>query len=36
LGLSLAYDIVTKGNGGELNVTTQEGRGSEFIITLPS
>ena len=36
LELSLAYDIVTKGNGGELNVTTQEGRGSEFIITLPS
>jgi signal transduction histidine kinase len=36
LGLSLSYDIVTKGHGGELKVTTQEGSGSEFIITLPT
>ena len=34
LGLSLAYDIV-KAHGGELNVTTVEGKGSEFIIQLP-
>ncbi|NJO24960.1 MAG: two-component sensor histidine kinase [Bacteroidia bacterium] len=35
LGLSLAYDIVTKGHGGELKVETKEGEGSEFIILLP-
>ena len=34
LGLSLAYDIV-KAHGGELNVETKEGEGSEFIIQLP-
>ena len=35
LGLSLSYDIVTKGHGGELKVETKEGGGSEFIIILP-
>ena len=35
LGLSLAYDIVTKGHGGELKVETKEGEGSEFSIQLP-
>ena len=35
VGLSLSYDIVTKGHGGELNVETKEGVGSEFIIYLP-
>jgi signal transduction histidine kinase len=35
LGLSLAYDIITKGHGGELKVKTKEGEGSEFIIHLP-
>ncbi len=35
LGLSLAYDIVTKGHGGELKVETREGEGSEFVIQLP-
>jgi len=35
LGLSLAYDIITKGHGGALKVETNEGRGSEFIIQLP-
>jgi signal transduction histidine kinase len=34
LGLSLAYDIVTKGHGGTLEVISTEGVGSEFIITL--
>ena len=34
LGLSLAYDIVTKGHGGELKVETKEGEGTEFIIQL--
>jgi len=36
LGLSLAYDIVTKGHGGELKVETREGEGSTFIIQIPS
>ncbi len=35
LGLSLAYDIVTKGHGGTLEVESEEGKGSEFIIKLP-
>ena len=36
LGLSLSYDIVTKGHGGELKVETKEGEGSIFIIQLPN
>jgi signal transduction histidine kinase len=35
LGLSLSYDIVTKGHGGELTLKTMEGEGSEFLIKLP-
>ena len=35
LGLSLSYDIITKGHGGELKVETKEGKGSTFIIRLP-
>ena len=35
LGLSLSYDII-KVHNGELKVETQEGEGSEFIITLPA
>ena len=35
LGLSLAYDIVTKGHWGTLEVVSTEGVGSEFIISLP-
>ncbi len=34
LGLSLAYDIVTKGHGGTLEVVSTEGVGSEFEIKL--
>jgi signal transduction histidine kinase len=34
LGLSLSYDIV-KAHGGEINVETKEGEGSEFVIKLP-
>ena len=34
LGLSLAYDIVTKGHGGTLEVESKEGEGSEFKIKL--
>ena len=35
LGLSLAYNIVTKGHGGTLEVETKEGVGTTFIIILP-
>jgi signal transduction histidine kinase len=35
LGLSLSYDIVTKGHGGELKVETEEGIGSVFTVQLP-
>jgi two-component system NtrC family sensor kinase len=34
LGLSLSYDIITKGHGGELKVESNEGEGTEFIIVL--
>ncbi|UOQ76145.1 HAMP domain-containing histidine kinase [Hymenobacter sp. 5516J-16] len=36
LGLSLSYDIITKGHGGTLTVETTEGSGTTFIITLPA
>jgi two-component system, NtrC family, sensor kinase len=35
LGLSLSYDIITKGHNGSLEVDTTERFGSEFIIQLP-
>lgn len=35
LGLSLSYDIITKGHLGALLVHSQEGQGSEFVIQLP-
>jgi len=35
LGLSLSYDIVTKGHGGKLKVNTTPGEGTEFVIQLP-
>jgi signal transduction histidine kinase len=35
LGLSMSYEIVTKGHGGELKVATREGVGAEFTIILP-
>jgi len=34
LGLSLTYDII-KAHGGEIEVETEEGKGSKFIIQLP-
>ena len=34
LGLSLAYDIVTKGHDGTMEVQTMEGQGTEFILHL--
>ncbi len=36
LGLSLSYDIVTKGHEGELKVETKESDGTAFIILLPN
>ena len=36
LGLSLSYDIITKGHGGELRVASEEGEWAEFIVTLPN
>ena len=35
LGLSLSYDIVTKGHGGDISVDTKEGEYSEFVVQLP-
>ena len=35
LGLSLSYNIITKGHGGELKVNTKPGKFTEFIIKLP-
>jgi len=36
LGLSMSYEIITKGHGGELTVKTVENEGTDFIISLPS
>lgn len=36
LGLSLSYDIVTKGHTGEFKVDTAEGRGTTFTIFIPT
>lgn len=35
LGLSLAFDIITKGHGGTLEVNSTDGEGTEFVITIP-
>lgn len=35
LGLSLSYDIITKGHDGEIKVDTVEGYGTAFTIFLP-
>nr|WP_293845550.1 ATP-binding protein [uncultured Arsenicibacter sp.] len=35
LGLSLSYDIITKGHGGTLRVESQAGEGAAFFIELP-
>jgi len=35
LGLSMSYDIITKGHGGDLNVETKEGEFAQFTIILP-
>ncbi|GAB2472718.1 hypothetical protein GCM10011375_27410 [Hymenobacter qilianensis] len=35
LGLSLSYDIVTKGHGGTITVATKPGEYTEFAVSLP-
>lgn len=35
LGLSMSYDIITKGHGGDLLVYSEEGKETEFKIILP-
>ena len=35
LGLSLSHEIITKGHGGTLTVESEEGSGTEFVVTLP-
>jgi two-component system NtrC family sensor kinase len=35
LGLSLSYDIITKGHGGKLTVVSEKGEGTEFRIEIP-
>lgn len=35
LGLSLSYDIITKVHGGTIDLNTQDGEFSEFILRLP-
>lgn len=35
LGLSLSYEIITKGHGGSLSIESAEGNGTTFIIELP-
>jgi signal transduction histidine kinase len=35
LGLSMSYDIITKGHSGDLKVETKPEVGTEFIISLP-
>lgn len=35
LGLSLSYDMVTKGHGGTLEVESEQGKGMEFVVKLP-
>jgi len=36
LGLSMSYDIITKSHGGELNVKSVEGEGTDFEVCLPA
>ncbi|GAB4015069.1 hypothetical protein GCM10028808_39400 [Spirosoma migulaei] len=36
LGLSLSYDIITKGHGGMLIMDSQQNQGTEFTISLPT
>jgi signal transduction histidine kinase len=35
LGLSISYDILVKGHGGSIDIVTEEGHYTEFIIKIP-
>jgi signal transduction histidine kinase len=35
LGLSMSHDIIVKQHGGTIDVATEPGKFTEFIITLP-
>ena len=35
LGLSLSYDIITKGHGGSIKVESSAGEGTTFTIQIP-
>jgi signal transduction histidine kinase len=35
LGLSMSFDIITKGHGGSININSKEGQYAEFEILLP-
>nr|MCU0388747.1 HAMP domain-containing histidine kinase [Chitinophagaceae bacterium] len=35
LGLSLTYDIITRGYGGSISVKSKEGEGATFIVRIP-
>ncbi|GGK68560.1 sensor histidine kinase [Rufibacter glacialis] len=35
LGLSLSYEIITKGHNGEMKVSSEEGEFAEFVFTIP-
>jgi signal transduction histidine kinase len=35
LGLSMSYDIITKGHTGEISVASKDGEGTEFTVQLP-
>jgi two-component system NtrC family sensor kinase len=36
LGLSLSYDIIVQGHGGKIDINTQEGEFTEFVISIPA
>ncbi len=36
LGLSMSYDIVTKGHGGKMEMQSEIGKGTEFTVNLPA
>jgi two-component system, NtrC family, sensor kinase len=35
LGLSISHDIIVRGHGGSIAVESTEGKGTEFLVTLP-
>ncbi len=35
LGLAISYDIIVQGHGGTLEFNSEEGKYTEFVMTLP-